>query len=320
MLIRFFISLLIAYSFHMSIANADCYDYDPSSFPAANVNFNINSPISVPQNTPVGTVVYEGKVTAKPTVTPNCDSGFYFRNDLMMGDWLRMSSGSSAVFSTNIEGIGYTFALDSWDHNYFHVFSGDLNDVIANGNSQYWSLSDYYLRLVVTNNKIGAGQLTPGLYGRRIIYDRDIFANIYINGGNIVSVCSVKDDNISVPMGTVYESQFTGAGSNSEEQTFSVNVNCPANSNVYVIMGGNSDPDMTDGSVLALTPGEGNATGIGAQILYDHTPLKLNEKLFMKQTAGGDESLQFSARYIQTKPSITPGHANATGTLTITYE
>lgn len=318
MFIRLFVSLLIGYSFHISVARANnCYE--PSTLTAANVNFNINGPISVPQNMPVGTIIYENKITVEPPVTITCNGGFNFINKLVMGSSAGMNSEQSLVHNTNIEGIGYTFALNAFNSPPFSTFTNQLSDV-SSGGAKYWTLNDYILRLVVTKNKIGSGQLTPGLYGQRILMQKDIYANIYINGGAIVSVCSVKDDNISVPMGTVYDSQFSGPGSNSEEKTFSVNVNCPANSNVYVTMGGTSDPDMTDGSVLALTPGEGNATGIGAQILYDHTPLKLNEKLFMKKAAGGDESLQFSARYIQTKPSITPGHANATGTLTITYE
>lgn len=322
MLIRFFISLLIAYSFHISIANADYNGcYDPDSFPAANVNFIISGTISVPQNAPVGTVIYEDKITAEPTVTITCDGGFDFMNKLVVGNASGINTGGSSIYSTNIIGVGYSFALDSFDANPTYNGFNNTYAYVSYGGARYWTFSGYVLRLVVTNNKIGAGQLTPGLYGQRQIdQQRDTYANIYINGGNIVSVCSVKDDNVSVPMGTVYDSEFTGPGSNSTEVKFKVAVNCPANSNVYVTMGGTADSDMTDGSVLALTPGEGNATGIGAQILYNGTPLKLNEKLFMKKAAGGDESLQFSARYIQTKPSITPGHANATGTLTITYE
>ncbi|NTX67967.1 type 1 fimbrial protein [Lelliottia amnigena] len=310
--------IFVMFQFFVQSVQASCFEVEQP----ATVNFNITSPIIVPQGAPVGTVIYETQVHAEYVLSqPQSCANYDSENDLLKGGATGLTNGlySSWVFSTNITGIGYTFFVQG---------AGEFdNRQWGPINPQYYFVpgsDDYILRIIATSTNIGAGTLTPGLYGARKLAERgkgyQTLANMNINGGNIVSVCSVKDANISVPMGTVYDSEFTGPGSNSAEVKFKVAVNCPANSNVYVIMGGTADSDMTDGSVLALTPSEGNATGIGAQILYDGTPLKLNEKLFMKKAAGGDESLQFSARYIQTKPSITPGHANATGTLTITYE
>lgn len=304
--------------FFIPSVQASCLEVDQ----AATVNFNNTSPIIVPQGVAVGTVIYTAHVHAEYKLSqPASCSGYDSENDLKQGGATKVEDEHySTVFSTNIDGIGYTFYVPGagrWDNKKW----GTIDPV-------YYFVpgsDDYTLSFIATSTVIGKGTITSGLYGERRLGDHasgtlETLANIYINGGNIVSVCDVKDANISVPMGTISDSDFTGPGSNSAEVKFKVAVNCPANSNVYVTMGGTADSDMTDGSVLALTPGEGNATGIGAQILYDSTPLKLNEKLFMEKTAGGDESLQFSARYIQTKPSITPGHANATGTLTITYE
>lgn len=311
--------------FEIPSAEASCVDVDS----IASVNFNITDVISIPQGAPVGTVIYSAAVHSEAKVILNNCSYIGFSNKLIIGTYTGQSISTSEVNSTNITGVGYALSLNDFvnDPKNLAYFSSNMGyNINKEWTLDYMGLSDYYLRLVVTKQNPAQGSLSSGLYGTRKINDtyssdpESTMANIYINGGNVTSVCAVNDANISVPMGTVYDSQFSGPGSNSEEKGFSVNVNCPANSNVYVTMGGTSDADITDGSVLELTPGEGNATGIGAQILYDHTPLKLNEKLFMKKAAGGDESLQFSARYIQTKPSITPGHANATGTLTITYE
>ncbi|WP_446029951.1 fimbrial protein [Lelliottia amnigena] len=309
--------LFVMLEFFVQSVQASCLEVEQP----ATVNFNNTSPIIVPQGTPVGTVIYSAQVHAEFVLSKQSCTSLETQNDVLQGyDTGLEDENYSPVFSTNIKGIGYSFFAP-------YVGRFDNGRWSAKPVSQIFApeSNDYTLRITATSKDIGTGTINSGLYGDRRVgepggYPLITLANLYIYGGNVVSVCSVKDANISVPMGTVNDSQFSGPGSSSEEKGFSVNVNCPANSNVYVTMGGTSDPDMTDGSVLALTPGEGNATGVGAQILYDHTPLKLNEKLFMKQTAGGDESLQFSARYIQTKPSITPGHANATGTLTITYE
>lgn len=316
-LIIFLLSFICFQIFIPSVqASSSCVSVEQP----ATVNFNNTSPIIVPQGTRVGTLIYSKQVHAEFVLSKQTCTSLETENDVLQGSDTGVEDENYApVFSTNIKGIGYSFYAQGvgrfdngrWSAKPVGYYFGPGSD-------------DYILSLTATSTDIGNGTINSGLYGARRAAEPGAelitFANLYINGGNVVSVCSVKDANISVPMGTVYDSQFTGPGSNSEEKSFSVNVNCPANSNVYVIMGGTSDPDMTDGSVLALTPGEGIATGVGAQILYDHTPLKLNEKLYMKKAAGGDESLQFSARYIQTKPSITPGHANATGTLTITYE
>lgn len=308
--------LFVMFQIFIPSVQASCLEVEQP----ATVNFNNTSPIIVPQGTPVGTVIYSAQVHAEFVLSKQSCSSLETQNDVLQGyDTGIDDKNYSSVFSTNIKGIGYSFSAP---------YAGRFDN-------QRWSArpvsdvlspvtNDYTLSIIATSKDIGTGTINSGLYGDRRVGEVGgpliTLANLYINGGDVVSVCAVNDANISVPMGTVNDSQFSGPGSSSEEKGFSANVNCPANSNVYVTMGGTSDPDMTDGSVLALTPGEGNATGVGAQILYDHTPLKLNEKLFMKKAAGGDESLQFSARYIQTKPSITPGHANATGTLTITYE
>lgn len=318
MSIRLFQCLLLSviFQFFIPSVQASCLDVEQ----AANVNFNNTTPIIVPQGTPVGTVIYSTQVHAEYVATHTC-TGYDTENDMLQGgNTGKHDENWSPVFSTNIKGIGYTFYVPGAG-NFDNQRWGQVSD------KQYFGpeSDNYTLSFIVTSTDIGIGTIKSGLYAYRKVAEHpggplQTLANIYVNGGNIVSACAVKGNNIAVDMGTVNDSEFTGPGSNSAEVIFKLKVNCPADSNVFATIEGTTDPDMTDGSVLALTPGEGNATGIGAQILYSSTPLKLNEKLYLKKGIGSEETMKFSARYIQTKPSITPGHANATGTLTITYE
>ncbi|MNN34232.1 Fimbrial protein [compost metagenome] len=49
-------------------------------------------------------------------------------------------------------------------------------------------------------------------------------------------------------------------------------------------------------------------------------PLKLNNNILLKTSAGGQETLPFSARYYQTQTAIGAGLANSSATLNITYQ
>ncbi|WP_273868651.1 fimbrial protein [Serratia odorifera] len=83
-----------------------------------------------------------------------------------------------------------------------------------------------------------------------------------------------------------------------------------------------SPSDITNNAILALTnAGTARvADGLGVQILYNGAPLKRNTNLLLKTSAGGVESLPFSARYYQTKSAVKLGKVNATATLNLTYQ
>ncbi|HDC4774722.1 TPA: fimbrial protein, partial [Enterobacter cloacae] len=56
------------------------------------------------------------------------------------------------------------------------------------------------------------------------------------------------------------------------------------------------------------------------QLLYNGSPLTLNSRLLLKQSAGGQETLPLTARYYQTLTSVESGSANASATLNLTYQ
>ncbi|HDE1997161.1 TPA: fimbrial protein, partial [Klebsiella quasipneumoniae] len=64
----------------------------------------------------------------------------------------------------------------------------------------------------------------------------------------------------------------------------------------------------------------GVAQGVGVQLVYNNTPLILGNNLVLKRTNGGQEMFPLTARYYQTNTTVTTGIANASATLSLTYQ
>nr|HBK6156272.1 fimbrial protein [Raoultella ornithinolytica] len=94
-----------------------------------------------------------------------------------------------------------------------------------------------------------------------------------------------------------------------------------------------ADPGVSD--TLALEKVDGAASGVGIELSYGNnpapapsagTPVKINESSnlpVLKHIAGGNaaaaESINFTARYVQTGDVVTPGRANGLATFALEY-
>lgn len=138
----------------------------------------------------------------------------------------------------------------------------------------------------------------------------------------VTPTCTVTKTAVSVALDTISASKFIAAGTTIGDKAFSVDLTCDKNAKVSVSLGGTQSTETTDSSVLALTgTGQsGIASGVGVQLLYADTALKLNNNLLVKTSDGGKETLAFGARYYQTKKEVTVGKANTTAILNITYQ
>jgi type 1 fimbria pilin len=117
---------------------------------------------------------------------------------------------------------------------------------------------------------------------------------------------------------------FGGPGSTTGAQSIPINLSCNAGVNIMASLSGNQNAETSTASVLALTGAgtAGVASGVGIQLLYNDTPLVLNQNITLKTSSGGVEfpDGSFTARYYQTKSVLTSGDANATATLNLTYQ
>lgn len=231
------------------------------------------------------------------------------------------------VFNTNLSGVGFTLGSEGmWlGKPGIENFGGDtwLYSVKSTFKGRQYVLVSVQIQLFKTGN-MKAGVLS-GQVGSVIGKDQSsTYAEIpiYITGTLTKIGCTLNSTNINVPLGDVLNSRFTGVGSTTGDKSFDLGLSCDKDAKINLSLAGSQNADTSETSVLALTNAgqQGTASGVGVQLLYGGTPLKLNNNLLLRTSAGGQETLAFSARYYQTKSAVGVGTANSSATLNITYQ
>lgn len=148
---------------------------------------------------------------------------------------------------------------------------------------------------------------------------------VYVTGTITNNTCTLSPDsqNMTVAMGDVSNRQFLHPGEGAAWQSFAIDLlNCGSTaSGVSVSFSGSEDE--SNHNLLALTPEEGNATGVGIA-LYDtnKNAIPLGADSATMPLIGGQASvhLQFYARYVADGDTVASGTANASATFKLTYE
>lgn len=127
---------------------------------------------------------------------------------------------------------------------------------------------------------------------------------------------------MSVDLGTISKSAINGAtGIKSAPTRFTLNMNsCPSTvSGATVKFDGTPDNDNSD--LLMVDNETGAATGVGIEIADKNgTSIPLHTASMNYTLTEGTNSLDFIARYVSTKNSVTVGPANGTSQFTINYK
>lgn len=281
--------------------------------------------VSVQRDAPVGTVL--ASASTSPTGLedawcPNTSPIYEYFYMIYQGG---VSTSVYNTYKTNIDGVGIRGS------GYRAYFTNPAS--AAGGFSSGTSFFDNYpayFDLVKTGPISSGGALAGGTvatlgYGSSF-YQRVESWDVRIGSGTITALtCSISTPNLVFPIGDVSTSKFgTSVGTipSGAENTQNLGLNCTANANINATFGGTQNPDVGATSVLALT-GQGSAgvaSGVGVQILYNGSPLELNKNIVLKKSSGGQETFPLTARYYQTKTSVTTGTANASATLSVTYQ
>ncbi|MGP2408147.1 fimbrial protein [Yersinia sp. 2545 StPb PI] len=243
-----------------------------------------------------------------------------------------MSSGGSPIFNTNIPGLGVQLGAVTSAGN-LTGWIGTGNNIDGNINQVAFISSPSVMPSLYAGAAVAfykTGPMTSGVLTQRVgsmilgatgSWATEVPINI---SGMTVTVlsCSLTTPTFTVPLGNIYATSFTGVGSFTGAQSFNLGLNCASGSKINVSMAGTQDANTVNTSVLALTGAgtAGVAKGVGAQILYNNSPLTIGSWLLLKTSAGGVETFPFTARYYQTLSNVLPGTANATATLNITYQ
>lgn len=229
-------------------------------------------------------------------------------------------SSIDGIYDTNVRGVGlkitgYGGVVMPFDTaEGASVYSGGL-------------MGPFIIQLIKTSSgSVDAGVLINGKLSTNSIVGVGEYAEIDLVGINkiIPEPCSITTPNLVFPIGNVLAGSFGNTVGFTPPQTSTQNLglDCDADANINVALNATQNPDVAETSVLALDNqgSAGTASGLGVQLLYNGSPLVINENIFLKKSAGGQETFPITARYYQTKPAVTVGEANTSATLQLTYQ
>lgn len=272
--------------------------------------------------------------------------GFFFQNSPQSG-----GSPGSYIMPTNIPGIGVKVFTLKQAGPYDSSFGVDNNWHPGDGGSSHTlNGSAYQVQIVATGDPISSGTLSFGSPLAQVEFresashtaNGDVASNVVLSNANVIikaTGCTADVSGINFAFGNLDASIFETQKTVSAPATQDVNLSCEPGTNVSLTVTAAAASEDTTGTLITLenAGGAGIADGIGVQLglksrLYDSgsdgLPLNTSIPLITSTrgsgavTSGGTESLEkltFSALYYKIKSTVTPGKANATATMTLTY-
>ena len=241
-------------------------------------------------------------------------------------------AGFPGVYKTGVEGIGIALQNSAGRR-----IKGAGSDCDTRGDALGYVSSDgnltfgytVKLALVKTGETAISGTLDVaqtkfgmGAYDTGLGIGSQGQQNFIGYAGDIVykAVSCIVPSTLTVTMGAIPVSQFSGPGSTSGEQNLQIPVRCDDKVAVNTSISSQSYLSPTLG-VVALSNETGVAEGIGVQVLHNGSPVQF-DRFFPVGTipeAGASITLPLTFRYYQNAPAIHPGRANAVATLTMMY-
>lgn len=281
--------------------------------------------VIIQRDTAVGTVLASQTVTIN-TSRENITDGYCQRSRVSL-NYTNGWSPLNGIAATNVAGIGVRLTFRQTPSLTSYVYIANQTSTVNPGDLWYMEQSVWLIELIKTG-PISSGHLATGIWANvSIIPVADapwITTSLTATGTNNITVlaCSLSSTSINVPLGDVSSTKFTAIASTTGDKGFNVGLSCDKDAKINVSLAGTQNADTSDTSVLALTNAgqTGTATGVGVQLLYGGTPLKINNNIPLKTSAGGQETLPFTARYYQTQTAVSAGLANSSATLNITYQ
>lgn len=273
---------------------------------------------SVQRDVPDGTILATANSVASDVVF-SCTAGG--------GGWYSIMSlfttpsGIAHFYKTNVDGVGVSIGGATTNFEVPAIYAS------TNVNEAIW-ISAKTVKFIKTG-PITSGTITSGVLG--YMWGNDDGPSVpalqyFVNGPKItVLACQIKTQNLTFPIGDIPASAFgssVGATPAVAQNTQNLGLDCDPQANINVSLSGTQNPDVGTTSVLALS-GQGSAgvaKGVGVQIVYNGSPLILNNNIVLKRSTGGIETFPLVARYYQTKTVVATGTANANATLNLTYQ
>ncbi|MEA5206107.1 fimbrial protein, partial [Enterobacter mori] len=287
--------------------------------------------LSVPTTLNVGSVIPGSAKTH--TVTGNCSGTLanhaviacYYGTGTEVG-------GMPGVYATNVDGIGIELLNSSGQivrgTGYECDSTATPMGTVSSDSAQTFSFS-YTERLVKTATRIGSGTLT----NTQNPFGFGVFKSVGISGSRNTSqysatvaertaTCSIDPLNLTVTLGDFPVSQFTHVGSYTAWKYFNINATCTEEVNLTASVTSANGVNSQFNDVLNLTPGSGNATGVGVRMLLDGVDLRYDYPIPVggRTEANIPNTIPFAVQYYQTDATVTAGKANTIATIDLEYQ
>ena len=318
-----------------------------------------------------GTILYDsGQITHPTTSLTDCRGWLY-----ALFGWSSGNAGTLVgdnIYATSVQGIGirvkvwlnitgeYGADIDDFkaDYSVHYIDDSELYLGAPYGLFDSWASANYaptyQIQLVATGGAIANSSTLTLADPIATVSVKDdhgtmIISQLHVTGSTKIQLtpmgCTASSAALSFPMGSVSTNVFESSSkAGYAEQTLILSCE-PGTRATMVINATETTGDSPDHSVMALTPGDNVATGIGVQLNTRGVPLSLNtpyrvfpynrttvtnpgaEASYLIFTdpdnpggAAASNVLTFTANYYKTGAKVTPGIANASGTITFTYQ
>ncbi|QNB10749.1 type 1 fimbrial protein [Paraburkholderia tropica] len=277
-----------------------------------------------------GTTLATSTVAASAAIEVDCTTGgnnTYFGT---AGTGAQASVGQYGEYATGIPGIGVILSFASGQFPITRSFSYQVNFV-------------YRPTLTATLIKTGditAGGMLTGEFGQWWISQTTgspLFAfSLRYNGALSVipkvPTCTVSTKSVSGNLGPVSSGAFAGAGSTAGAASANVQLSCSggvtgSTTKLYATMTDATAPANRTNQ-LSLTP-TSTAKGVKVQLSYNGQVLAYGadsavagnaNQFFVSAAQNGTVTIPIVAKYVATGDPIVAGTANATATMTMSYQ
>ncbi|NML29907.1 fimbrial protein [Paraburkholderia antibiotica] len=327
--------MLIGATLLPGLAHAQCTQ---GSGGAPSLMISVPSPITIPRDAPVGTVIGQGTATVTfNTASPfgvYCSAAATLVYTNLQG---ASSSGTSNVMPIGSTGIGYSLQASGSYYSAGTIslpatfFQPSACSQTAGGKCYAYLGPTITMRLIKLSPLVSSQTIPSGQYFTATVGGLSAGTVSLANAVNITNqTCTVTTPSISVSLGSVPINQFGAVGSGSTTIPFQIGLNCSGVATSYYITFTDSNNPGNNTNSLSLTS-DSSATGVGIQILNGGNPVSygpdssvagnLNQIFLGTSTGTGSVvTLPFGGRYVKTNGTMTPGSANGVATFTMSYQ
>jgi major type 1 subunit fimbrin (pilin) len=284
------------------------------------MNVDIPAKLSIPRDTPNGTVIFESRTVtlASPPNSFQCatDSPYGVQNE---------------VGPTNAElkylPIGNTGLAWQWGRNDNDIAAIYPNDTTKAGGYGY-DKTRHRLRIIKVADTNETQKIPPGTLGHTTVGGLAVLA--MSTSGMTILPQSCETPDVKVDMGSNDLSVFSEYGKHSDPVMFNIKLsNCPKGINkiFYSLVPTSGSPAVGAGDGMVALNKSSTAKGIALQILDENqTPIELSKEygFLGYSAAGGNFNIPLFARFFRTVPTgksggFDPGMSSGTANADIWF-